>query len=194
MAATEGMGWSYVTVIKVSQAHCIVGHSIPYALVVHYKCLLMYCGRYPGTPWIQEICILSSIYVLHLSFFLLSVPSPNFSAACLILLILLYCSSHPALPLFVFLSLSFVYMPFSFFFPFSKLIKERVLVGNPVGEKKSILSDKNQDFFYPAIFVAFLSLSFSCCHSSEFSYAGLWSAVEHCRGFYEVLFHWFLID
>lgn len=94
-------------------------------------------------------------FLSHVSQFSLSVPFPSLSGFCrLIFSTLFFCFSHPALPLFVFLSLSFVYMPFSFFFPFSKLITERVLVGNPV-EKKSILSHTKSRFLLSCHFCCF---------------------------------------
>lgn len=106
-------------------------------------------------------------------------------------LLLLFSSCTPSL--YQYVSLSFVYMPFSFFFPFSKLITERVLMGNPV-EKKSILSHTKSRFLLSCHFCCFsfsLSPAAILVSSSTLVFRVSWNTVVD---FYEVLFHWYLID
>ncbi len=120
----------------------------------------MNCGRYPGTPCIQEICILSSIYVLHFfnisHFFCYQCPLQLFLLPVSFLhsLILLFSSCTPS---FFSFCLSLSCISCFLLFPFSKLIKERVLVGNPVGEKNQYSHTKIKISFI----LQFLLLSFS---------------------------------
>lgn len=138
--------------------------------------------------------MLNSVYIPHVSHLSLSVASPILSAACLVFPTPFFYFSHPALPLFINMSLSLSCIcRFLSFFPFSKLITERVLMGNPV-EKKSILSHTKSRFLLSCHFCCFsfsLSPAATLVSSSTLVFRVSWNTVVD---FYEVLFHWYLID
>lgn len=111
--------------------------------------------------------------------------SPSLFAACL----------H-SLAFLILLSLSLLRVYVYFFFLFSKLITERVLMGNPVEKKKKIntLSHKIKiSFILPLLLLFFLSLSPAATpvSSPTLVFRVPWNKVVD---FYEVLFHWYLID
>lgn len=121
-------------------------HSVSSGCILHSSSNVVIDENLHAEQHIHASCLL---HVSHLS---LSVASPSLSAACRFLhsLLLLFSSCT----LYQSVSLSFVYMTFSFFFPVSKLITERVLMGNPV-EKKSILSHTKSRFLLSCHFCCF---------------------------------------
>lgn len=93
-------------------------------LVVSCTFLLMYCSRssrkFMKTENLHAEQRIHTACLSHVSHLSLSVASPSLSAACLVFSTPFFCFSHPALPLFINMSLS-LFRVYAVFFLFSLL-------------------------------------------------------------------------